>query len=99
MLKIGFGAALVAGVLASPAGVLAQEKKVRMQVASAFPGSLALLGEAGHHLVNKMRKLSSGSIDARFFEPGALVPASQYLVPAALSTVPIRRPAFSPAKK
>jgi TRAP-type mannitol/chloroaromatic compound transport system substrate-binding protein len=79
MLKGIAAAFAVAGVLVSFGGSVAQEKKVRMQVASAFPGSLALLGEAGHHLVNKMRKLSSGSIDARFFEPGALVPASQYL--------------------
>lgn len=67
------------GLLFASTGAMAQDKKVRMQVASAFPGGLVLLGPAGHHLVDKMRKLSGGSIDARFFEPGALVPASQYL--------------------
>jgi TRAP-type mannitol/chloroaromatic compound transport system substrate-binding protein len=69
------GAALLAG---GPTGAGAQDKKVRMQIPSAFPGSLVLLGPAGQSLAEKLRKLSGGSIDAKFFEPGALVPASQY---------------------
>ncbi len=73
-------AALAASCLfASAPTSEAQEKKTRMQVASAFPGSLVLLGPAGVYLADTMRKLSAGSIDAKFFEPGALVPASQYL--------------------
>ena len=37
-----------------------------------------MLGPGQLALVEKVRKLSGGSIDMRFFEPGALVPASQY---------------------
>lgn len=56
----------------------AQDKKIRMQVAGAYPGTLAIIGGAQQFTVEKMRKLSGGSIDAKFFEPGALVPPSQY---------------------
>ncbi|MBM3628920.1 MAG: TRAP transporter substrate-binding protein [Alphaproteobacteria bacterium] len=57
----------------------AQEKRVRMQIAGAFPSTTGLLGPTQTQLVEQLRKVSGGSIDARFFEPGALVPAGQYL--------------------
>jgi TRAP-type mannitol/chloroaromatic compound transport system substrate-binding protein len=60
----------------SPA--LAQDKKVRLQVAGAYPSTLAIIGEGQLITVDRIKKMSGGSIDARFFEPGALVPASQY---------------------
>ena len=57
----------------------AQDKKVRLQVAGAFPSTTGLLGPTQLALVETLKKISGGSIDARFFEPGALVPANQYL--------------------
>ena len=69
-------AASVALVAATPAH--AQDKKVRLQVAGAFPSSTGLLGPTQAYFVSTVRKISGGSIDARFFEPGALVPAGQY---------------------
>ncbi|MFN3854448.1 MAG: TRAP transporter substrate-binding protein [Phreatobacter sp.] len=57
----------------------AQDRRVRMQVAGAFPSSTGLLGPTQQYLVNTLRQISGGSIDARFFEPGSLVPAGQYL--------------------
>lgn len=57
---------------------VAQEKKVRMNVAGAFPSTTGLLGPTQQYLVETLRKISGGSIDAKFFEPGALVPAGQY---------------------
>ena len=50
-----------------------------MQVAGAFPSTTGLLGPTQNAFVDRLRRLSAGSIDARFFEPGALVPANQYL--------------------
>ena len=55
-----------------------QEKKVRLNLGGAFPSSTAILGTGQLYFVDKVKKLSAGSIDVRFFEPGALVPASQY---------------------
>ena len=57
---------------------VAQDKKVRMQVAGAYAGSLPIIGQGQLYFVERVKKLSGGTIDAKFFEPGALVPASQY---------------------
>jgi TRAP-type mannitol/chloroaromatic compound transport system substrate-binding protein len=57
---------------------VAQEKKVRLNLGGAFPSSTAILGTGQLYFADKVKKLSAGSIDVRFFEPGALVPASQY---------------------
>ncbi len=71
-------AALLAGVTIAATGAVAQEKKVRMNVAGAFPSTTGLLGPTQQYLVDSLKKVSGGSIDAKFFEPGALVPAGQY---------------------
>jgi TRAP-type mannitol/chloroaromatic compound transport system substrate-binding protein len=57
----------------------AQDKRVRIQMGGAFPSTTGLLGPTQLNLVETIKKVSGGSIDIRFFEPGALVPASQYL--------------------
>jgi TRAP-type mannitol/chloroaromatic compound transport system substrate-binding protein len=72
-------AALVAGLAAwnAPAAQ-AQDKKIRAQMAGAFPSSMLILGPAQKRTVELINKLSNGTIDVKFFEPGALVPGSQY---------------------
>src|SRR5688500_19054857 len=57
----------------------AQDKKVRAQMGWAFPSSTGLLGPTQTKLVEMLRTVSGGSIDVKGFEPGALVPANQYL--------------------
>jgi TRAP-type mannitol/chloroaromatic compound transport system substrate-binding protein len=69
------GACLAAVTLASPA--LAQGTKVRLNMASTFPGSTVLIGESAQKLTQKIATASGGEIEVRFFEPGALVPAAQ----------------------
>jgi len=56
----------------------AQDKRVRMQMAGAFPSSMQILGPAQLRAVDLIKRMSGGTIDMRFFEPGALVPGSQY---------------------
>ena len=75
-LRFLLAAAACVGVLAAPA--LAQEKKVRFQIGAAFPSTTAILGPAQQRTVDMLKTMSNGSIDARLFEPGALVPANQY---------------------
>ena len=71
---LGLGAALLAW---GPAQ--AQEaKRVRAQLAGAFPSSMLILGDAQKRTVDYIKRLSNGTIDIKFFEPGALVPGSQY---------------------
>ena len=74
--KLG-GLAIAAAVALGAASATAQEKKVRMQMQSNFASTLALLGPNAAYTVEQIRKLSNGSIDIKFFEPGALVPAGQ----------------------
>ena len=75
---MGAACAAVAFVLAA-APVAAQDKRVRAQMGWAFPSNTGLLGPTQTKLVETLRAVSGGSIDVRGFEPGALVPASQYL--------------------
>src|SRR5918994_708530 len=71
-------AALAALVLLSSAA-LAQDKKVRMQMAGAYPSAMPSLGQGQLYTADRIRKLSAGSVEMRFFEAGALIPGSQYL--------------------
>jgi TRAP-type mannitol/chloroaromatic compound transport system substrate-binding protein len=57
--------------------VSAQDKKVRIQMQSNFASTLALLGPNAKYTVDQINKISGGSIDMKFFEPGALVPPAQ----------------------
>jgi TRAP-type mannitol/chloroaromatic compound transport system substrate-binding protein len=71
--------ALIAAIAAfGPLTASAQDKKVRAQMAGAFPSSMQILGPAEKRTVELINKLSGGSIDIKFFEPGALIPGSQY---------------------
>ena len=71
--------ALALGLTLPLSSADAQDKKVRMQVAGAYAGNLPIIGQGQLYFVDRVKKLSGGSIDAKFFEPGALVPASQYM--------------------
>ncbi|MEZ5819160.1 MAG: TRAP transporter substrate-binding protein [Hyphomicrobiaceae bacterium] len=76
-LKSWLAAAACASLLAVP-NAHAADKKVRIQMGGAFPSTTGILGPAQNRIVKSLRDMSSGSIDIKFFEPGALVPAGQY---------------------
>jgi TRAP-type mannitol/chloroaromatic compound transport system substrate-binding protein len=80
MLRRTWRVALIgaAALAAASIGAAAQDKKVRLQIGGAFPSSTAILGPAQQRTVDMIKLMSGGSIDARLFEPGALVPANQY---------------------
>lgn len=69
------GALAAALSVAVPAS--AQSEKVVLNMASAFPGSLLLLGSAATKLPAKVERASGGTLELKFFEPGALVPAAE----------------------
>jgi len=71
-----FIAAAAASALAVSAAAQAQQK-VRLNLASAFPSSLTLIGEAAPKLAKKVERISAGTLEIRVNEPGALVPALQ----------------------
>jgi TRAP-type mannitol/chloroaromatic compound transport system substrate-binding protein len=76
--KLAVAAAVAALSFSLVAPAAAQEKRVRINMGGAFPSATAILGPGQISFADKVKKLSGGSIDMRFFEPGALVPASQY---------------------
>jgi TRAP-type mannitol/chloroaromatic compound transport system substrate-binding protein len=71
-------ATAAAALTLTASAAIAQDKKVRLNIAGAFPSSTGLLGPTQMDVVNTLKTISGGSIDTKFFEPGALVPASQY---------------------
>lgn len=57
-----------------------QAPKLRLNMASTFPGGMALIGDAAKNkLPARIARVSGGEIELRFHEPGALVPAAQVL--------------------
>ena len=58
---------------------------VRWKMASSFSGNLILLGTQGNFVEERVRTLSEGAMELKFFEPGALVPALEIF--DAVSTV------------
>ncbi|MFH1346233.1 MAG: TRAP transporter substrate-binding protein [Pseudomonadota bacterium] len=71
------GLAIASAMVLGVATASAQDKKVRVQMQSNFASTLALLGPDAKYTVEQINKLSGGSIDIKFFEPGALVPPAQ----------------------
>jgi len=71
-------ATFVAAGTSYPQPAQAQDKRVRMQMAGAFPSSMLILGPAQARAADLIKRMSYGTIDIRVFEPGALVPVTQY---------------------
>jgi len=71
------GVAVAAAVALTATVATAQDRRVRIQMQSNFASTLALLGPNAKYTVDQANRLSNGTLDMRFFEPGALVPASQ----------------------
>ncbi len=66
---------LLSASVASPA--LAGSPAVTIDLASTFPGSMPILGEAAHELAEKVSRATGGEVEIRFYEPGVLVPAAE----------------------
>jgi TRAP-type mannitol/chloroaromatic compound transport system substrate-binding protein len=60
---------------------------VTLNMASVFPTSLTLLGEATHKLSDKIKRASGGKIVVKVFEPGALVPGLESIQAVAKGSV------------
>src|SRR3990172_11499221 len=66
------GAGYLASTLTTPAEA---QKKVTWKMASAFGSKLPHLGTAAVRFADNVKVMSGGSLELKFFEPGALVPA------------------------
>jgi len=63
-------------------GDAAPQQVVNLNLASSFPGSLQLLGDTPVQWTKTVSELSGGTLNIKFFEPGALVPGLE-AIPAA----------------
>ncbi len=78
LLKIPLGIAVavaMTGVIATSAGA---QKKVKLKMHAAWPGSMVILGESAKRIADWTTELSQGTLVLQHFEPGALVPAYNY---------------------
>ena len=50
------------------------QEQVRLKMSSSFPASLELIGKNGVRFSDTIKEVSAGSLELKFFEPGALVP-------------------------
>ncbi len=71
-----------AGETAAPAA-----QKVTLKMASIFPASLQLLGDSGVKLTKTVGEISGGTLELKFFEPGALVPGLESIPAVAKGSV------------
>jgi TRAP-type mannitol/chloroaromatic compound transport system substrate-binding protein len=78
-----------AAVVLTVAGSIAADAqdRVRWKMQSAFGSNLSHLGTAGVRFTENMERVSDGSFQIEFFEPGALVPALECFDAAAKGSV------------
>jgi len=71
---------LAAGVVMASTGD-ADAKRVRWKMHSAFGSKIAVIGEGAVNISDVITKASGGDVTLKMFEPGALVPGTQYYDP------------------
>jgi TRAP-type mannitol/chloroaromatic compound transport system substrate-binding protein len=57
----------------------AQEKfsVVTLDLASTFPGSMPIVGDAAHKLADRVKRATGGELVIKFYEPNKLVSAAE----------------------
>jgi TRAP-type mannitol/chloroaromatic compound transport system substrate-binding protein len=72
---LGVVAGFVVGLAASWTQPAEAQRTVRWKMASAFGGKLPHIGTSGPRFSENIKIMSGGTLELKFFEPGALVPA------------------------
>jgi TRAP-type mannitol/chloroaromatic compound transport system substrate-binding protein len=68
--------------------VAEQGTQVKLNIASTFPGSMPILGDAARGLAERVARASGGEVELVFHEPGKLVPGADTVKNVAKGTVP-----------
>ena len=82
-----FGLALAGALCFVGATQAEAQERVRWKMHSAFAGNLAILGPAGKRVERTVKEISNGTMELKFFEPGALVPGIAYFDPVAAGSL------------
>ncbi|MCR8550622.1 TRAP transporter substrate-binding protein [Salipiger sp. P9] len=78
-LKTGIRLATMASVIALTAASAAQAQDTRkLRLHSAFPTTTPVIGDIVPWIADRVEKLTGGSLEVDVFEPGALVPSTDY---------------------
>jgi len=85
--SVAVGLALAIGTVGLASAGGAEEQKIRWKMHSAFASKLSVLGPAGKRMEEGIDKVTQGSFQLKFFEPGALVPGIAYYDPVAAGSI------------
>jgi len=69
--------AATATVLANAASASEKPPVVTLDLASTFPGSMPILGDAAHQLAERVKRATGGEVLFKFYEPGVLMPGAE----------------------
>ena len=69
-----FSLVIAAGIALTATAAAAAEKRIKWQMQSAFSSKLPIIGEAGKRFEANVKTISGGSLELKFYEPGALIP-------------------------
>ena len=82
------GAAAVAVIAATTVASFSDaEARVRMKIHSAFGKNIFVIGPGPHNVADAVKAMSNGEVDMKVFEPGALVPGTQYFEPVSAGSI------------
>ena len=70
--------AMVSAVAIVAAGAAAAQETRKLRMHSAFPTQTPVIGEITPWIAERIEKLTGGSLEVDVFEPGALVPSTDY---------------------
>lgn len=82
------GVAAVAVIAATTVASFSDaEARVRMKIHSAFGKNIAIIGPGPHTVAKAVETMSDGAVRMQIFEPGALVPGTQYYDPVSAGSI------------
>jgi TRAP-type mannitol/chloroaromatic compound transport system substrate-binding protein len=74
---LAYGTALAVLVLTAGTADAQQQRTIRVQMQSNFASTVGVLGPNAQYTAATITKLTGGTVDVRFFEPGTLVPPGE----------------------
>jgi len=87
--SVAVAVALAAGTISASWDASAEEKRVRWKMHSAWSSKLSVLGDGGKRIEHAIERMTQGSFQLKFYEPGALVPGIAYFDPVAAGSVDV----------
>ncbi|MCK9908969.1 TRAP transporter substrate-binding protein [Microbacteriaceae bacterium K1510] len=77
MSKLGaLSLAIAVALIGSASSAQEPKRPITLEMASTFPGSMPVLGDAANEITDRVMRLSGGDLVIKFYEPNVLVPAA-----------------------